>query len=322
MPHVDAVAVQARPFPARLIYAVKLASWPKLLAPILLGQAIGVCQTGTLFVRGLAFSLLFAVLDITYVVLLNDWGDRRVDAIKRRRFPHGCSPKTIPDGILEARTVLGIGLGAGLLLLGSAALAGHLLGRPQALWLTLICVAVFVFYTFEPLALNYRGGGELLEMIGVGVLLPWVSSYFQSGRLWSAELSCLTPALACLALSSALASGLSDEDSDREGHKCTFTTLLGNARTRRLVESCYAIGIVLLALLPLSSSRAHGIWAWPAVIYMALFIPTLSHLSSTATTQAFRAQGRYKVQLHLGLWGGQLILAATLLLMYWRATTR
>jgi len=320
MPDLDAVTVQTRSFPARLIYAVKFASWPKLLAPVLLGQAIGVYETGTLFIRGLGFSLLFAALDTVYVVLLNDWGDQRVDAIKRRRFPHGCSPKTIPDGILEARTVLAIGLLAGVLLSGSAALFGPMLGRPHALWLTLTCLAVFVSYTFEPLALNYRGGGELLEMVGVGVLLPCASAYVQSGKLWSAELLQLTPALACLALSSALASGLSDEDSDREGHKHTFTTLLGNARTRRLVEGCYALGIVLLALVPLSST--HGVWAWPAAAYMALFIPKLSRLSPMATTGAFRAQARYKAQLHLGLWGGQLVLAGTLLAMYWRATRR
>ncbi|MEB3327874.1 MAG: hypothetical protein VKQ33_01435 [Candidatus Sericytochromatia bacterium] len=37
-----------------------------------------------------------------FIVPLDDWADARVDRLKREMFPTGCSPKTIPDGVLPA----------------------------------------------------------------------------------------------------------------------------------------------------------------------------------------------------------------------------
>ena len=42
---------------------------------------------------------------------------------------------------------------------------------------------VFVAYTLPPLRLNYRGGGELLEMLGVGLALPLYNVYLQAGAM-------------------------------------------------------------------------------------------------------------------------------------------
>src|SRR5690606_26441979 len=144
-------------------------------------------------------------------VLLNDWGDQEVDRVKRAMFPSS-SKKTIPDGVLPAPLVLLVGALAGV---GAAlvALAGEIsLDRP---WLTVAALAamgLFVAYTLPPLRLNYRGGGELLEALGVGVVLPWINAYAQSGRALAPGLIVL-PGFAVLSLSSAIASGISDERS-------------------------------------------------------------------------------------------------------------
>ena len=91
-------------------YALKLGSWPKLLVPALLGHAIGLQVAGGWSWELAGLGLLFTVADLCFIVLLNDWGDQEVDRIKRVRFPDGCSPKTIPDGILPATSLLRMGL--------------------------------------------------------------------------------------------------------------------------------------------------------------------------------------------------------------------
>jgi 1,4-dihydroxy-2-naphthoate octaprenyltransferase len=298
----------------RWVYALKPASWPKVFVPALLGQALGAAHAGRVSVGALAFGLLWMVADVAFIVLLNDWGDREVDALKRRMFPRGCSPKTIPDGILPARAVLAAGLGAGVVALLLAAAAGFLLERPMLLPLAALGLSVFAAYTLPPLRLNYRGGGELLEMVGVGAVLPVLHAYAQCGVWAPPELKLVLPGLLALCLSSALASGLSDEESDRAGGKRTFTTVLGNPVSRRASE----VLLVLGALLWLGAAG----WARGALLQGSLVLGALLTLffaarvwrkSPAAVTNAFGAQGAYKLELHRAIWWGSTLLSVLVL---------
>ena len=150
---------------------------------MLLGQAIGVAATGHFGWRGAVVGGLFTGFGLGFIVLLNDWGDRDIDALKRKLLPNAGSPKTIPDGILAAPRVLFAGLACGGVALATALAGGPWLGRP---WLGMMGVGamlLFVAYTLPPIRMNYRGGGELLEMLGVGVVLPWINAYTQSSVL-------------------------------------------------------------------------------------------------------------------------------------------
>lgn len=293
-------------------YALKPASWPKLLVPFALGQALGYAAAGAFSARGLILGTFFTVFDLIFIVLLNDWGDREVDAIKRRMFPEGCSPKTIPDGILSARQVLLAGLGAGVLLVGTAFAAERILDRPGAGVLGLGCAAIFAAYTFPPLKLNYRGGGEILEMLGVGAALPWFNAFLQSGRWWHPCYALLF-GFGVLSLGSALASGLSDEQSDRAGGKRTFTTILGNPRVRRLTELCLLGGALAWIGAWLAEGDAIPWWVVaPAVTLIAFHARALTRVTKTAVTNAFPAHGRYKRHLHSAIWQSTLLLSLLL----------
>jgi 1,4-dihydroxy-2-naphthoate octaprenyltransferase len=237
-------------------------------------------------------------------VLLNDWGDREVDALKRRMFPRGCSPKTIPDGLLPARALLLAGLGAGLGALLLAMGVGPALGRPWLGPLAALSLGIFVAYTLPPLRLNYRGGGELLEMVGVGGVLPALHVYAQCGQLLPPLFARTLPGLLALSLASALASGLSDEESDRTGGKRTFTTVWGNARVRRATEGLVGLGALLWAV-------GAG-WGALAVLPVVVFGARMWRLSPAAVTNAFAAQGAYKRELHRAIWWGTLGLAGVL----------
>ena len=252
-------------------YALKPASWPKVFVPALLGQAVGAVYSGRPSAAALAFGLLWMVADVAFIVLLNDWGDRAVDALKRRMFPQAGSPKTIPDGILPAEALLAAGLGAGAVALLLAGGAGAALERPLLLPLAALSLGIFIAYTLPPLRLNYRGGGELLEMVGVGGVLPALHAYAQCGQWAPPLLVALAPGLLALALSSALASGLSDEESDRAGGKRTWASTFGKrlgspglggpAGPWRAALAGGALGGPWRGLGPLPSSPPRG-WCW------------------------------------------------------------
>lgn len=298
----------------RWLYALKPASWPKLIVPALLGQALGYAQSGRFSPAGLLFGALFTVFDLTFIVLLNDWGDREVDALKRRLFPEGCSPKTIPDGVLPAGQVLAGGLAAGLALGLTALAAERSLDRPGFALAAALSLALFAGYTFRPLALNYRGGGELLEMAGVGIVLPWANAYLQGGAGVAPLYLAILPGHALLALAGALASGLSDEISDRLGGKSTMTTYFGNAAVRRSVEALVALGALAWAVAALVSP-ALPFWAVaPALVTLALHGRGLRRASAAAVTSAFREQAAYKAHLHRASFRASLWLSGALAL--------
>ncbi len=298
--------------PGRWLYALKPASWPKLFVPAFFGQVLGIDPAVGLDVRAVGLGLAFTVLGTGFIVLLNDWGDRDVDAIKRDMFPDGSSPKTIPDRILDARSVAVGGALSGGAALAVAVAAEGVLGRPFAFEAGLGCMLLFVAYTLPPIKLNYRGGGELLETIGVGAALPAFNAYLQAGAL-GGRLGPWLAGFTALSLASAVASGLSDEVSDRAGGKRTFASTYGNAAARRLVE----VSVVLGGSIWLVASLLRPDWvppfaAGPAVLLIAWNWVAMRRASPAAVTNAFAAQGAYKRYLHRAIWHSTTVAAVLL----------
>lgn len=298
------------PLRQRWLFAAKLASWPKLLVPMGLGQALGLCALtrlgGELGSHGwaqLAIGVLLTLLNLGYLVFLNDVGDRRVDGLKRRMFPEGCSPKTIPDGILSPRALAWAGLSCLSAHILISAIWAQLADRPQLLWFSLGTALMFACYGWVAPKLNYRGGGELLEAAGTGCVLPWAQFYLVAGTLYGRELWYLL-GLTCFGLASALASGLSDECSDRLGGKVTFTTMWGNAAVRRAVRACAGAACVAWA--------GCFYWVggvdvpiWGRVVVLVVAIGGIRRMQShapAATTNAFGALASYKRELHRAIW--------------------
>lgn len=305
-----------RRFPAsvldRWIYALKPASWPKLLVPTLLGQVLGAISVGALDVIAFVWGLGFTLAGLGFIVLLNDWGDRQVDTIKRDMFPDGCSPKTIPDRILSVSAVGVAGVVFGLASLLVTAGSEVMLGRPWALEAGVACMALFAAYTLPPVRLNYRGGGELLEMLGVGVALPLYNVYLQAGliapQVWPWVIG-----FAFLSLGSGIASGLSDEQSDRQGGKRTFASVFGNTVARRSTEVCVLLGAASWCVGAVVMPAAVPLWVLvPAVVVLGWRFVAMRRVSAKAVTNAFEAQGHYKHFLHGAIWHSTTVAALLL----------
>ena len=296
----------------RWFYALKPASWPKLLVPALFGQVLGASAAQGLGLPALCWGLAFTVLGLCFIVLLNDWGDREVDAIKRKMFPEGCSAKTIPDHILGARAVGAAGLFLGSATLVVAAGAELALQRSFAFEAGLACMLIFVAYTLPPIRMNYRGGGELLEMLGVGAALPLYNAYLQGGviapRVWP-----WLAGFSVLSLASGVASGLSDEESDRAGGKRTFATIYGNVAARRLTEASVLLGVAIWLAGSFLRPDWIPIWAVaPAVAIAVWNFMRMRKVGDASVTNAFRAQGAYKHFLHRAIWHSTTVAAVLL----------
>ena len=299
--------------------ALKPGSWSKLLVPLALGQAIGIAHAGRIDLFALLLGIGFTLADLAFVVLLNDYGDRDVDALKRRMYPEGCSPKTIPDGLLPARAVRRAGLLAGALAL-AIALAGELLfDRPGLTLGGLLCLLLFQVYSFPPLRLNYRGGGEWLEMLGVGLVLPWWNAFLQGGEPLPGGLLLLL-GFCLLAASSALGSGLSDECSDARGGKRTVVVRLGNGRTKLLVEVLVLAAAVVWGLSSALLPDQLSPWMLlPVCAWLGLRLVALRRLAPAAVTDAFRELRSWKAELNgtimtSGTWISAALVLRTLLL--------
>ena len=296
----------------RWVYALKLASWPKLLVPAVFGQVLGANRVGGLNLAAVGWGLAFTLLGLGFIVLLNDWGDRDVDVIKRNMFPDGGSPKTIPDRILDARVVGAAGLFFGGATLVGAAGAEVALQRPIAFEAGLACMLVFVAYTLPPVRLNYRGGGEILEMLGVGAALPLYNSYLQGGaiapRVWP-----WLGGFMVLSLASAVASGLSDEESDRAGGKRTVASVYGNPAARRFTERCVLLGVGIWLAGSFWRPDWVPIWAVaPAAAIVVWNFVGMRKVGRVAVTNAFSAQSAYKRFLHRAIWHSTTVAAVLL----------
>jgi len=296
----------------RWLYALKPASWPKLVVPALFGQLLAASSVGQLNVAAFGWGLGFTGFGLAFIVLLNDWGDRKVDAIKRNMFPDDCSPKTIPDGILRSNAVGAAGLGCGLVAALIAYWADSALDRHFAFEAGVACMFLFVTYTLPPIRLNYRGGGELLEMLGVGLALPLYNAYLQAGgnvpRVWP-----WVAGFAVLSLGSGVASGLSDEQSDRAGGKRTFASTFGNAIARRLTEVCVIAGATIWAVAAIWRPDWVPVWAVaPAIAIVIWNFAAMRRVSNDAVTNAFAAQRLYKHFLHRAIWHSTMVAAVLL----------
>jgi 1,4-dihydroxy-2-naphthoate octaprenyltransferase len=301
------------------LFAAKVNSSPKLLVAFFFGSSMGIHSTEW---KTLIFSVgfLFSVSLLCYIVFLNDYADREVDRIKRTLFPNDCSPKTIPDKILPANQILKAGIGFGLTSLLIGFYLSVLTNRGLVLGIAVLCLCIFYLYSLPPFQLNYRGGGEILEMLGVSIVLPLF--IFSTYSIAPKEILRYFPYFLCylpLSLSSAIASGLSDEESDKKGGKNTVVTLFGNQKSKKMILLLFSFAIFPLLYLgffqevPLNFGFTFGILS----IYFFQLLQIIKR-SQGADTNHFDRLRIFKDHLHYGIWGIMIIVSMDLLLKRYR----
>lgn len=229
------------------LQASRLPSQSYIALPLLLGQLVAVRLTGrSLDVATLLGVQLFGVLDQLFIVYANDWADQETDRRNRTATLFSGGSRVLVDGRLSPRA---IGTAALVCAVGLVAVSVGLAvtrGAPLLVPLALAALALLWAYSYPPLRLSYRGGGEVLQMVGVSGVLPLYGYLAQGGdpgRFPWWLVACLLPThLAC-----AIATALPDEPSDRESRKLTLPARVGGERAAWVI---LALNALTLALAP------------------------------------------------------------------------
>ncbi len=268
-----------------------------LALPLLLGQASAWHQGRLFELRWLAAALLWTVLDHLLIVFGNDWADRDADGTERSLLSGG-SGVVVQGKIRPGQLRAAMWAMLGLLLAYASILSFH--GRPWTMAYTLAAASLLWAYSFEPLRLSYRGGGELLQGIGLGVGLPSLGHYLQ-GAGFFAPAWVLLPA-SCLGVCGNILSALPDIEADRAANKNSWPVRHGFASAKAVA----LVGIAVSALAVATQTPGLPKGARWALAGVPLFATALAVQSRTPLAVALR--GSIALQSLLLLW--VLLLAA------------
>ena len=215
---------------------------------------------------------VYGVLAQLFIVFSNDVADWQSDVTNRTYNLYSGGSRVIPEGKLSPRKLAFGALVASLALSGLAAYVGFALEQPLMFFFAAATVGLVWAYNFPPLRLSYRGHGELLQAVGVGVVLPAAGFYVQCGALGPLPWPALAPSF-LLGWAGNLLTSLPDYPSDRATGKKSFAVRRSPLAARR--SALFAIGIAACAA-PLIVPRAH-----PA-IHVALCAPAIACVIAAA----------------------------------------
>ncbi|MEM7448521.1 MAG: prenyltransferase [Myxococcota bacterium] len=154
------------------IQAFRPLAHANLFAPLLVGEMLAFSQTGRFDLLAFLLVHLFGLFDQAYIVFANDLTDVDADRPNEtfNRFSGGS--RVLVEGLLtKSELRLGVLVSLVLLFACSACLAWR---TENATCLVAFAAAVGLLYAYSvpPFRLSYRGYGELLQGLGIGVVLP------------------------------------------------------------------------------------------------------------------------------------------------------
>lgn len=214
-----------------------------LAAPLLFGEALAYAVHARFSWEMLAAVAVWGVLDQLFIVFANDYADRDHDRGGSDKTPFSGGSGVIPEGKISAASLKR----AAILAYGSLGILSIAIAVLGSWWMILLWTtagALLWLYSYPPLRLSYRGGGEWLQGLGVGGVLPLVGFVAQAGTLdafpWSVLAATFT-----LAFAGNVATALPDLSADRRANKRTWAVRMGRARAAWACTGLTAIAMYL-----------------------------------------------------------------------------
>lgn len=210
--------------------------------PLILGQVLAYAVTGQFSWSMFGAIQLLGVLDQLFIVFANDFADRDADAINPSPSVVSGGSRVIQEGKLSPEALRK----AAWIMLAAMMVLSVLLAASERLWwlplLVLLGAALLWAYSFAPLRLSYRGYGELLQGVGVGVVLPVIGFYVQAGSFDGFPWLGLWPCF-LLGYVGNLLTSLPDYPGDRAASKRTYAVRRGQFDARRHALELLAVAI-------------------------------------------------------------------------------
>ncbi len=269
------------------LQAARPAAAVNIQLPLAFGQALAYTAHAAFSPAIGLWLVLYGLCMQLYIVFLNDWADQRADALNDTPTAFSGGSRVLVEQSLRPEALQRAGSAAGWAVVALGLLFAFLLQRPLAPVLFIGGLFLLWAYSLPPLRLNYRGGGELLQALGVGCILPLAGFYGQTGHLptFSASgdplsLIALISAYIYLQVAAAIAFTLPDAAADRRAGKRTLAALLG-------VKKAAAIAVVLGLFTHLFSYTSYMpkvlvyLPAFPLALAL-FFVPRSDHASRYA----------------------------------------
>ena len=201
---------------------------------LLFGQAIHFSLTGAFDLTTFILLTLYGIAMHFFIVYINDVADFDTDKENNTFLPFSGGSRVLVDGKLTKRQLLT----AGLIMAGAVLYLGGMLGQLNREFTIPIWVVFGLFlmhaYSFAPIKLSYRGFGEILQMLGVGLVLP-VVGYLAQGGTYDALPWLLIITLLPAQYAMAISTSLPDYPSDKKSNKRTTVVALGVQNSIRLM---------------------------------------------------------------------------------------
>jgi len=297
------------------VKASRLTSQSYIALPLILGQLIALHLTQRWDWWVFVLVQLFGLFDQLYIVYANDYADVETDMDNQTSTLFSGGSRVLVDGGLSREE---LGRGAWVMALCCAiigAILSFAFGAWPVLGLVLLGLGLLWAYSYPPIELSYRGGGEFLQMLGVGVVLPLIGYSAQAGTLdgfpWM-----LLAVTSPLSLATAMCTALPDEPSDRRADKRTSTVLLGPLPARIAILVLNLAGMLAMAFLfppKIASLELPLLWllVLPGIATVSL-LPLIT--SASAGTRRVIAYVFFGALANLGLVGGLVVVLGAKLL--------
>jgi len=263
-----------------------------------LGAVVAGARAGPLDADSLLRGLAPLVPVAASVHYANEYADRETDALTERT-PFSGGSGALPATGLDRSVALGAGLAA--LALGTAAALAFFDAIAPAGGLLLAVVAAFGWqYSVGPLALAWRGWGELDNALLGGLVLPLYGFAVQTGGVSLPAVAFFLPLTAAVFVN-LLATTWPDREADAAVGKRTLATRWSRTALRRTYAAGLAVGVGSLGVgvahgLPIRLAAAHvavaPLFAWGYRDYTRRESPLPTVLAMVAV-----------VALELVLWG-------------------
>ena len=210
--------------------------------PLILGQVLAYAITGEFSWRLFGAIQSLGLLNQLFIVFANDFADREADALNPSPTILSGGSRVLQEGKLDPEALRR----AAWIMLGAMVVFALVIAALHQLWWLPVLVsagaALLWAYSFAPLRLSYRGQGELLQGLGVGVILPVIGYYVQAGGFEGLPYLGLLPCFV-LAYVGNLLTALPDYPGDRAANKRTYAVRFGQFTARR-----HAIDLLLVAI--------------------------------------------------------------------------
>ncbi len=227
------------------IKASRLTAQAYIFFPLLLGNAIAYSLTKDLSVPFFLLSHLFGIFIQLYILYGNDYADEEADKDNDTYTIFTGGSRTLVNGIISKSSMKRAILLMVLLNISLGIILTLFFNRPLSMVFVGLALFLLWAYSYDPIKLSYRGGGEILQGIGLAILLPLFAFYLQKGSIYLFPMEILF-ILIPIHLSCALSTTLPDYPSDKIHQKNTFSVIFSPFVIKLGVISFNLLSIILL----------------------------------------------------------------------------